>query len=157
MVNPIGTPSIWHPHYNPGNIFDEAMRTLAICSGSVENKHGLLTSVPAHRPPGGGLEEGDQISLVVHDLPDKLFPHGAIGVFVIADFGEFGNHVLFPVGQQFSGVEVNRAVLHVEEPGVFIQVVNRGVKARDILRRPYRGLSKLLTQHFKSLMDSCGL
>jgi hypothetical protein len=61
------------------------------------------------------------------------------------------------VGEEFPGVEVNRTVLHVEEPGVPVQIVHRGVEAWDILGRPYGCSSKLLAQHFKSRMDSHGL
>jgi hypothetical protein len=58
-------------------------------------------------------------------------------------------------GEEFPGLEVNRAVLHVEKPGVCVQIVHRSVKARDIYCAALtEASSKLLAQHFKSLMDS---
>jgi hypothetical protein len=39
------------------------------------------------QPQAGGLEERNQVRLVVHNLPDKLFSHRAAGLLVIPHLG----------------------------------------------------------------------
>jgi hypothetical protein len=78
------------------------------------------------------LEEGNQISFVIHDLPDKLFPLRAVGVPVIPYFCNFGDHVLLPVGQQFPRPQVDSSVLNVQKPGIAVKVIDRGIDFENI-------------------------
>jgi hypothetical protein len=85
-----------------GVLKDRLEGTFPVGPGTKQDKHGLFRSVPGQGPPRRGLQEAYQFRVVVHNLPDKLFPYRTVGLLIIVYTGKFRDHVLRFVFPEFS-------------------------------------------------------